>query len=66
MRLIDPDTSWTVLFPCFALADVGWGIVNPVTTEGALTAVEPAEAGVASGMVSFARQAGSRAARPHT
>lgn len=58
MRLIGPDTSWTVLLPGFALAGVGWGIVNPVTTEGALTAVEPAEAGMASGMVSFARQAG--------
>ena len=58
MRLIGPHDSWTMLLPGSALAGVGWGIVNPVTTEGALAAVEPAQAGMASGMVSFSRTAG--------
>jgi EmrB/QacA subfamily drug resistance transporter len=58
MRWIGPHNSWTVLLPGSALAGVGWGIVNPVTTEGALAAVEPAQAGMASGMVSFSRTAG--------
>ena len=58
MRLIGPHNSWTVLLPGSALAGVGWGIVNPVTTEGALAAVEPAQAAMASGMVSFSRTAG--------
>jgi EmrB/QacA subfamily drug resistance transporter len=58
MRLIGPHNSWTMLLPGSALAGVGWGIVNPVTTEGALAAVEPAQAAMASGMVSFSRTAG--------
>jgi hypothetical protein len=58
MRLIGPENSWTMLLPGSALAGVGWGIVNPVTTEGALAAVEPAHAGMASGLVSFSRTAG--------
>jgi hypothetical protein len=58
MRLIGSHNSWTVLLPGSALAGVGWGIVNPVTTEGALAAVEPPEAAMASGMVSFSRTVG--------
>jgi EmrB/QacA subfamily drug resistance transporter len=58
MRLIGPHNSWTVLLPGSALAGIGWGIVNPVTTEGALAAVEPAQAAMASGMVGFSRTAG--------
>jgi len=58
MRLIGPHSSWTVLLPGSALAGVGWGIVNPVTTEGALAAVEPADAAMASGIVTFSRTVG--------
>jgi EmrB/QacA subfamily drug resistance transporter len=58
MRLVGPHTAWTALLPGSALAGIGWGIVNPVTTEGALAAVEPGEAAMASGMVSFSRTAG--------
>jgi EmrB/QacA subfamily drug resistance transporter len=58
MRLIGPHNSWLMLLPGSALAGVGWGIVNPVTTEGALAAVEPPHAAMASAMVSFSRTAG--------
>lgn len=58
MLLAGPDTSWTVLLPGFLLAGVGWGIANPAMVEGALSAVAPAAAGMASGMLNFARQAG--------
>lgn len=58
MLLAGPDTSWTVLLPGFLLAGIGWGIANPAMVEGALSAVAPEAAGMASGMVNFARQAG--------
>jgi EmrB/QacA subfamily drug resistance transporter len=58
MLLVGPDTSWTALVPGFVLAGVGWGIANPAMVEGALAAVPPESAGMASGMVNFARQAG--------
>jgi EmrB/QacA subfamily drug resistance transporter len=58
MLLAGPDTSWTVLLPGFLLTGVGWGIANPAMVEGALAAVAPAAAGMASGMVNLARQAG--------
>jgi EmrB/QacA subfamily drug resistance transporter len=58
MLAAGPDTSWTVLLPGFLLAGVGWGIANPAMVEGALSSVAPEAAGMASGMVNFARQAG--------
>jgi EmrB/QacA subfamily drug resistance transporter len=58
MLVTGPNTSWTVLLPGFVLAGVGWGLANPAMMEGALAAVAPAEAGMASGMLNFARQAG--------
>jgi hypothetical protein len=58
MLLTGPSTSWTVLLPGLVLAGVGWGVANPAMLEGALAAISPVEAGMASGMLNFARQAG--------
>ena len=58
MLLTGPSTSWTVMLPGLVLAGVGWGLANPAMVEGALAAVSPAEAGMASGMLNFARQTG--------
>jgi EmrB/QacA subfamily drug resistance transporter len=58
MLAVGPNTSWTVLLPGLVLAGVGWGLANPAMVEGALAAVAPADAGMASGMLNFARQAG--------
>jgi hypothetical protein len=58
MSLTGPSTSWTVLLPGFVLAGIGWGLANPAMVEGALAAVSPGEAGMASGMLNFARQTG--------
>jgi hypothetical protein len=66
MLLAGPDTSWTVLLPGFLLAGIGWGIANPAMVEGALSAVAPEAAGMASGMVNFARQAGSQPGSPRS
>ena len=58
MLLTGPSTSWTVMLPGLVLAGLGWGLANPAMVEGALAAVSPAEAGMASGMLNFARQTG--------
>jgi MFS transporter len=58
MLLTGPSTSWIVMLPGFVLAGVGWGLANPAMVERALAAVSPAEAGMASGMLNFARQTG--------
>jgi EmrB/QacA subfamily drug resistance transporter len=58
LLLTEPSTSWTVMLPGLVLAGIGWGLANPAMVEGALAAVSPAEAGMASGMLNFARQTG--------
>jgi EmrB/QacA subfamily drug resistance transporter len=59
MRGIDPATPWTHLIPGFALAGVGAGLVNTPLASTAVGVVEPARAGMASGINSTLRQVGT-------
>jgi EmrB/QacA subfamily drug resistance transporter len=59
MRGIDPGTSWTHLIPGFAVAGVGAGLINTPLASTAVGVVEPARAGMASGINSTLRQVGT-------
>jgi hypothetical protein len=59
MRGIEPSSSWTHLIPGFALAGVGAGLVNTPLASTAVGVVEPARAGMASGINSTLRQVGT-------
>ena len=58
MRLIEPDSGWTVLLPGFLVAGAGMGLANPAIASGAVGVVEPQRAGMASGINSTFRQVG--------
>src|SRR4051812_20534139 len=58
MRGIDTQMSWTHLIPGFLLAGVGAGLVNVPLASTAVGVVEPARAGMASGINSTLRQVG--------
>jgi hypothetical protein len=51
-------SSWTHLIPGFILAGLGTGLVNPPLASTAVGVVEPARAGMASGINSTFRQVG--------
>ena len=59
MRGIEPSSSWTHLIPGFALAGVGAGLVNTPLASTAVGVVEPARAGMASGINSTLRPVGT-------
>jgi EmrB/QacA subfamily drug resistance transporter len=59
MRGIEPATSWTHLIPGFAIAGVGAGLINTPLASTAVGVVEPARAGMASGINSTLRQVGT-------
>jgi EmrB/QacA subfamily drug resistance transporter len=59
MRGIDPASSWTHLIPGFAIAGVGAGLINTPLASTAVGVVEPARAGMASGINSTFRQVGT-------
>lgn len=59
MSVVDGDSAWRVLIPGMVLAGLGSGLVNPTAATLSLSAVEPARAGVASGLVNLARQVGT-------
>jgi predicted MFS family arabinose efflux permease len=59
MRGIDVSTGWTHLIPGLALAGVGAGLVNTPLASTAVGVVEPARAGMASGINSTFRQVGT-------
>jgi EmrB/QacA subfamily drug resistance transporter len=55
---IDVGDSWTGLLPGFILTGIGIGMTNPGLASVALGVVEPARAGMASGINSTFRQVG--------
>jgi len=58
MRGLDAQSSWTHLIPGFIVAGVGIGLVNPPLASTAVGVVQPARAGMASGISSTFRQVG--------
>jgi MFS family permease len=53
------DSSyWTVIFPSFICVGAGVSMTMPTTTGVAMGSVDPARAGIASGVVNSARQVG--------
>ncbi|MDL9945968.1 MFS transporter [Gordonia sp. ABSL11-1] len=58
MRGTDPTGSWTQLVPGFIVAGIGTGLINPPLASTAVGVVEPARAGMASGINSTFRQIG--------
>jgi EmrB/QacA subfamily drug resistance transporter len=58
MRGIEPSSDWTHLIPGFLVAGVGAGLVNVPLASTAVGVVEPARAGMASGINSTLRQVG--------
>jgi hypothetical protein len=50
--------SWTHLIPGFLLAGIGAGLINTPLASTAVAVVEPARAGMASGINSTLRQVG--------
>src|ERR1700723_448191 len=59
MAHLTATSSWLVLVPGFILAGIGLGITSTALSSAALAAVEPARAGMASGLVSTLRQVGT-------
>src|SRR4051812_13253515 len=58
MRGLDPASDWTHLLPGLIVAGVGAGLVNVPLASTAVSVVEPARAGMASGINSTLRQVG--------
>jgi EmrB/QacA subfamily drug resistance transporter len=58
MHGVKPDSSWTTLLPGFIVAGAGVGMTNPGIGQGAIAVVEPARAGMASGINTTFRQVG--------
>jgi len=59
MAHLTASSTWLVLLPGFILAGVGLGITSTGLASAALSAVEPARAGMAAGMVNTLRQVGT-------
>ncbi|WP_051571771.1 MFS transporter [Cryptosporangium arvum] len=58
MTGLDGDSAWTALIPGFVVAGLGMGAQGAVVTQASLNAVEPARAGMATGVVNTLRQLG--------
>jgi EmrB/QacA subfamily drug resistance transporter len=58
MRGLTPASDWTHFVPGFILAGAGVGFINPPLASTAVGVVEPARAGMASGINSTFRQIG--------
>ena len=58
MLVLRETTSWTVLVPGLLVGGAGWGAVNPVAAEGALSSVPAERSGMASGINNTSRQVG--------
>ena len=58
MHGIKLGDSWTGLLPGFVVAGIGIGMVNPSIASTAISVVEPARAGMASGINTTFRQVG--------
>jgi EmrB/QacA subfamily drug resistance transporter len=59
MRGLDPASDWTHLIPGLVLSGIGAGLVNVPLASTAVGVVEPARAGMASGINSTLRQVGT-------
>src|SRR6185503_2790371 len=55
---LTPDTSYGFLVGAFVLMGLGMGLVMSPMSTAAMNAVEPAKAGVASGILSMSRMVG--------
>jgi EmrB/QacA subfamily drug resistance transporter len=58
MRGITPESDWAHLIPGFIVAGIGAGLINVPLASTAVAVVEPARAGMASGVNSTFRQVG--------
>src|SRR5499427_4105602 len=59
MAHLTATSVWLVLLPGFILAGIGLGITSTALASAALSAVEPARAGMAAGLVNTLRQVGT-------
>ena len=59
MAHLTATSTWLVLLPGFILAGIGLGITSTGLASAALSAVEPARAGMAAGMMNTLRQVGT-------
>src|ERR1700737_987446 len=59
MAHLTATSTWLVLLPGFILAGIGLGLTSTGLASAALSAVEPAPAGVAAGLVNTLRQVGT-------
>jgi EmrB/QacA subfamily drug resistance transporter len=57
-RLSIDASYWTVIFPSFLFVGAGVSMTMPTTTGVAMSSVDPARAGIASGVVNASRQVG--------
>ena len=58
MRGLEPGSDWTHFIPGFLVAGIGAGLINVPLASTAVGVVEPARAGMASGINSTLRQVG--------
>jgi MFS transporter len=58
MRGVSIDSGWTTLLAGFLVAGAGIGLTNPGIAQAAIAVVEPARAGMASGINTTFRQVG--------
>jgi EmrB/QacA subfamily drug resistance transporter len=58
MAHLTATSTWLVLLPGFILAGIGLGVTSTGLASAALSAVEPAHAGMAAGLVNTLRQVG--------
>lgn len=58
---LDAGSRWTTLVAGFVLAGLGMGASSAVTSQAAVSAVEPGRAGMATGAVNTMRQVGTAA-----
>ncbi len=58
MRGVGVDSEWTTLLAGFLVAGAGIGLTNPGIAQAAIAVVEPARAGMASGINTTFRQVG--------
>ena len=58
MRGVSVDSEWTTLLAGFLVAGAGIGLTNPGIAQAAIAVVEPARAGMASGINTTFRQVG--------
>ena len=58
MTQLDGGSPWTALIPGFLVSGLGMGVLGVITSQAALGSVEPARAGMATGVVNTVRQVG--------